>query len=180
MKLTKKDLRTIIKPALTLFIICAAVTALLALTDNLTEKEIAAREQQRISDSRKTVLPEAEIFEEYNDSTVTGINSDGGIIGYVFTVTEHGYSGDIQVMVGINKDGKVSGVNLIKHSETPGLGAAAGGPSFLDQFRGLSGKAEVGKNIDSISGATITSRAVSRAVNGAIEQYKTIKESEND
>ena len=83
--------------------------------------------------------------------------------------------GDISVMTGVDADGKVTGVNILSHAETAGLGAKAAEQSFRDRFVGLvSGitvsKDKAGENsIDAITGATITSRAMTEAVNAAIE-----------
>ena len=103
------------------------------------------------------------------------LNADGGIIGYVVVNSEKGYGGDISVMTGVDADGKVTGVNILSHGETAGLGANATNESFRDQFKGLVNgitvsKDKAGENsIDALTGATITSRAVVRAVNAAIE-----------
>ena len=173
------SLKAIIRPALTLFFICVAVTSLLALTNSFTDKKIAEREEQQIAETRKAVLPDAVSFEEVRENAFAGKTAGGDTAGYVITVTERGYGGDMLVMVGIDTEGKVSGVSLLRHNETPGLGAEAGKPRFLNQFTGKSRKVEVGGNIDSVSGATISSKAVAKAVNDAMEIYKAITEGED-
>ena len=103
------------------------------------------------------------------------VEENGEIIGHVVVNTAKGYGGDISVMTGVDADGKVTGVNILSHAETAGLGAKAAEQSFRDRFVGLvSGitvsKDKAGENsIDAITGATITSRAMTEAVNAAIE-----------
>ncbi|MDR1438561.1 MAG: RnfABCDGE type electron transport complex subunit G [Clostridiales bacterium] len=103
--------------------------------------------------------------------------SGGRTLGYVATVLSKGYGGDIAVIVGIGADGKITGVRVASHSETPGLGANSTNPDFYSQYdqkdirREISvAKASPGDNdIAAISGATITSNAVNTAVKAAIE-----------
>ena len=105
-------------------------------------------------------------------------------MGYVFETESKGYGGTIQVMTGISTEGDVTGVVILSHAATPGLGANAEKENFRDQFKqpapenGL----DVVKyqppaegQIEAMTGATITSKAVTSAVNLAIEQYHTIK-----
>ena len=103
------------------------------------------------------------------------LDKDGNVLGSVVVNVAKGYGGDISVMTGVDKDGKVTGVNILSHSETAGLGANAVKESFRDQFVGLVkgitvSKDKPGENsIDALTGATVTSRAVTKAVNAAIE-----------
>ena len=97
--------------------------------------------------------------------------------GYAIQVTTAGFGGDLVLMVGVNRQGQVTGISVISHTETAGLGAVAAenstkGQTFRGQFVGQSGPFAVTKDggqVDSISGATITSRAVTQAVNAAVE-----------
>lgn len=100
--------------------------------------------------------------------------------GYVVTVTDkEGYGGDIQITVGVTKDGTVSGVSILSISETAGLGMRATEAKFQEQYVGkntdkfyVSKDGGEGEPIDAISGATITSRAFTGAVNTAIGYCK--------
>ena len=175
----KIDIKSVVKPALVLFIICLVTTALLALANLLTTDQISEQANQDVAETRKKVLSAAVSFEEVNDTCVRGKNADNKTIGYVITVAEKGYGGDIQVMVGIS-DGKVSGVRVLSHTETAGLGAKAAEAEFLDQYTGLAENAEVGKNIDEITGATISSKAVTRAVNTAMKEYQKLAGEKNN
>ena len=105
----------------------------------------------------------------------------GEPVGYVITVTDKdGYGGDIQITVGIMSDGTVNGISFLSISETAGLGMRAKEPSFYNQFAGqqaekfyVSKDGGDGQPIDALSGATITSRAVTGAVNTALGYYQT-------
>ncbi|MCR5451184.1 MAG: RnfABCDGE type electron transport complex subunit G [Lachnospiraceae bacterium] len=113
-------------------------------------------------------------------------DSSGADIGYVFTVTTHkGYGGDITLTVGIDSaTNKMNGYSITDISETPGLGMKSTEPKFMSQFEGLSMEVEkytVTKSspakegeIEAIGGATITSRAVTNAVNAVMYYYKHI------
>ncbi len=104
-------------------------------------------------------------------------NNNGSVIGYAITVTsKEGYGGDITFTVGINNEGVVTGVSILSISETAGLGMNAKEKSFLDKYVGKSGgnfvvnkdnKDNLPNEIDAISGATITTRAMTKGVNAA-------------
>ena len=124
--------------------------------------------EQDISDSAVTV-----------DAIAAAEGEDGALLGYAVTVTAHeGYGGDIVFTVGIDLEGRCTGISMLTISETPGLGMKAAGEDFLAQYEGdapsvyyITGKdpeAEAGAGIDAISGATITSRAVTKGVNAAL------------
>lgn len=107
---------------------------------------------------------------------------DGDPRAVTFETSGKGYGGDVGLMVGIDtKDEKLMGVGVTTHGETPGMGAKAKtDPSFAAQFKGLSLEDPVkvtgdGGNINAISGATITSRAVCSAANDALEIYEKLK-----
>ena len=113
------------------------------------------------------------------------LDASGNVIGYiVFTTSREGFAGDIQICTGINKEGKLTGVAVLEINETPGKGMLAKEPEFTDQFVGKDASSDLelvktgnaDKNqIDAISGATYTSRAVTNAVNAAIHFVNTIE-----
>lgn len=180
MKITAKD---ILKPALILFAICLVVTALLAGTNLLTKNKIAEQSALEAEQSRKVVLSDADSFEEADGYYIGKANDK--TVGYVFQTEAKGYGGTVKVMTGISADGQITGVVILEHSETPGLGANAEKASFTDQFKQavpengitlVKNKAPSDGEIEAMTGASITSRAVTNAVNEAIEQYNTVKE----
>lgn len=93
------------------------------------------------------------------------------LAGYCVTVTADGFGGPMELMVGVSAQGSVTGVAILSHSETPGLGGDVDDPAFLDGFLGLSGTVRIGggsNSIDGVSGATESSQAVAQGVNQAL------------
>jgi len=178
----KSVFKKIIKPAAILFIICFVVTVLLALTAEFTDRVIEEKAKRELNETRKSVLSGAVSFEAVDgyENAVYGVDESNNPAGYVFTITVDGYGGEMQAIVGIGDDGKVDGVNILSHSETPGLGSKATEKDFLIQFEGLFEKAKAGQGVDMITGATVSSEAVIRAVNIAIEEYISIAGGENE
>lgn len=180
----KLDVKEVARPALTLFSICLVVTLLLAATNLLTRNQIEVMNKQSEAQSRQVVLPDATSFENSNDkSYATGKKGDD-VIGYVFTTKAKSYGGDMSAMTGISKDGKVTGVVILSINDTPGLGLNAEKESFRNQFKKAvpekgfevikSGAPKDGQ-IEAMTGATITSKAVTNCVNEAVKQYQKIK-----
>ena len=99
-----------------------------------------------------------------------GKNAAGQLVGYVMPVTTRGYDGKIEMVLGVDADLAITDFRILKHSETPGLGAKAVDEAFRSRFRGRKlGQLEVTKSPDpkkvlAITGATITSRAVASAL----------------
>lgn len=105
------------------------------------------------------------------------VDASGNVIGHIMSSESNdGYGGAIRVSVGVTKEGEVTGMEILEMAETPGLGMRAGEPEFTDQFKGknvdLFKLTKTGKSaddeIDALSGATITSSAVTNAVNAAV------------
>ncbi|MPN65164.1 Electron transport complex subunit RsxG [bioreactor metagenome] len=100
-------------------------------------------------------------------------------MGYNLTVTPKGYGGLIEMVVGIDDEGKLIDIKILSHTETPGLGAKAADPAFSDQFEKknvdrivITKSAPTEENeVQAISGATITSSAVADGVNTALEYW---------
>lgn len=182
----KMSLKEVLVPAFSLFMICLVVTALLAGTNLMTKDVIAQQSLQKEEESRRVVLSSAETFEEaVQGETVyyLGKDASGQEAGYVFTTKAKGYGGDIQVMTGVDMEGTVTGVVILSQNETPGLGANAVQDSFRNQYKqaapqnGFSVvKGDAGEGeISAMTGATISSNAVTQAVNGAISLYYEIQ-----
>lgn len=164
----------ILKLTVTLFLITAVVAGLLGLVNFITADKIAAGAAQKAAEAKAAVLA-ADSYEavtDYSDASglIVGLWRAGDE-GYVAECIVGGSQGDIDLMVGVRADGTVSGVSLIPPiSETSGLGANAAKPEFTNQFIGKSGTVSVTKDggeIEALTGATITSRAVCRAVSAA-------------
>ncbi len=163
-----------IKPVLVLTLICIISSALLGLVNFVTDPIISARKSSEALETQKVFFPDASAFEEIPIS-LSGIRSvihaDSG--GYLVTVETGGYNGTFPVIVGISEDGKVVGVNPDVSGETVDKGTLAGEKEFTDRFIGLSENAD---GVDTISGATISSKAVRSAVTNALSVYDAVKE----
>lgn len=173
----------IVKPTVVLMIICLVTSALLAVTNEKTAPKIAELAAQTELNSRKLVLSGAESFEEATAGEIAyciGKDASGSTAGYIFTTSDKGYGGEVKIMVGISSDGKVAGVQTLILNETVGLGMKAKEESFLKQFVGKFGEIGVAKNnpndneIQALTGATITSKAVTAAVNKALDNYANV------
>ena len=173
MTMTAKSGGYFAKLAGTLLLIAAVVAGLLGLVNHITADKIAAINEKKTAASMQEVLP----ADSYNELSYTG--ADPTVVkvyeavgaGYVVEVTPSGFGGSIDMVVGVGTDGTVTGVSIIKMSETSGLGANAAKESFRSQYVGKSGGLAVSKDggeIDALTGATITSRAVTRGVNSAL------------
>lgn len=188
----------IIKNTIILTVITLVSGLLLGLAYEVTKDPIAQSEENAKREAWQAVFPDAseDAFEQTDvDQDIAasvikdlGISAtidevctvDGGDTGYVITATDgEGYGGDIQVTVGITADGTVSGVSFLSISETAGLGMKAREPSFYEQYVGVQAEqfyvskdGGQGEPIDALSGATITTRAVTGAVNAALGYFQ--------
>jgi len=178
-KMNPKD---ILIPAVALLVICLVATTLLAGTNVITSEKIALNAVETEKASRMLVLPEGKNYGEVTtlESGITycvGTDDSGNQVGYVFTAGAKGYGGTVSVMVGLDNDGVITGIEILSHAETPGLGANAVKPDFKNRFSGKSGTLIVdkvsndGQNIQAITAATITSKAVTAAVNSVIAAF---------
>ena len=164
----------VLRLTVTLLLITACVAAALAGVNAITKDRIAEAKQQKMLNAMAVVLPGVEGLApmELTGDTgiVTGVYTSGD--SYAVQVEPVGFNGAVTMMVGITA-GEVQGISVISHTETPGLGAVAAadnakGDGFRSQFTG--GETfVVGENVDAISGATITSKAVTTGVNAAVE-----------
>lgn len=177
--------KQILLPTLSLFLICFVTALLLSLTNHVTVDRIAELQRKAAEETRKQVLSSASVFEEetLEDGTAyyIGKDADGNTIGYVFTTAKSGYGGPVTVMSGFDADGVITGVKVIDCSETAGLGLKAKEDWFTDRYTGKTGALKVAKNaanaedeILAITGATVTSTAVTDAVNQARVYFETI------
>ena len=183
----KLNLKDVLIPTVALLVICLVATTLLAFTNSITAEKIALNAVETENASRNIVLPGGTSYSEVTaaENGVTyciGYDKIGNEIGYVFTAGAKGYGGTVSVMVGMDKQGAVLGLEILSHSETPGLGANAVKDDFKGRFVGKSGVLTVdkvsndGQNIQAITAATITSKAVVSAVNTITEVYTQITE----
>lgn len=159
----KKD---ILIPVLAIALACALLFGVSTGLSTLRE-ENARRE---LNQMMKSILPGSGVFTEepYSgpDETIRTVYRAEN--GHVVHVVTQGYAGDISMLVGVNADGSVAGLVIRELRETWGLGRRAlTDREFLSQFLDTRGNAAVGENIDALTGATVTSRAIARGVNSA-------------
>lgn len=177
------NFKSVLVPTLALLIICLVATTLLAGTNMITKDKIAANAVETENASRSVVLPSAKTYGEVQtlDNGITycvGTDVSDKTAGYVFTAGAKGYGGTVSVMVGLDTEGVITGIEILSHSETPGLGANAVKDDFKSRFTGKSGELTVnktsndGQNIQAITAATITSKAVTEAVNMITEAFE--------
>lgn len=200
-------MRRILQDTLKIFIITAVAGLLLGGVYVITKEPIAKAQEAAQQAAYKEVFAEAESFEafEYDaaqvatilseagcvnetiDGVVVAKDASGNAIGYVFTVTTSaGYGGDITFSVGMKNDGTVNGYSILSISETAGLGMKAKEDAFKNQFNDkkvdrfvvTKTGATTENQIDAISGATITSDAVTGGVNACIAYMKTLMTTE--
>lgn len=187
----KFELKSLLMPALIITIICLISATILVGTYEITKPIIEANNEKRADAARSQVfsLAGAQGFSEISDEELLkdfeGKLPDGLIKvyvannnkGMVLTTEDKGFGGSILVVTGIDNKGKITGIAITDHKETPGLGTKAMTVEFLDQYMGKikidsSKEAKQDVAIDAVTGATVSSDAVYRAVEKALLSYK--------
>ena len=192
----------IIKNTIILTIITLVSGVALGAVYEITKAPIANAQEEAKQEAYKQVFEDADSFDDLEVDAkeaaeavkAAGVDDGaeineaveakqgGETIGYVITATDpKGYGGDIQVSVGIQNDGTVNGIAILSINETAGLGMKASEPEFYEQYSGkqtdhfyVSKDGGEGEQIDAISGATITTRAVTGAVNASLGYYQNV------
>ena len=158
---------------LKLLLICAIVAGVVsfvyALTEEQYERNLQETKNQAIGQifSREGLTCQA--LPGDSAETVYRVTEGDTLIGYCVEIQSPGFGGDIEMMVGYQTDFSILGVSIISLSETPGLGAKVSEADFLSDFEGKNGTLVLGEDIDAVSGATISSHAVTDGVNRATE-----------
>lgn len=159
-----------VKPVAVLVITCVVWGALLGFIHGATEEKIEEAERTELYRTLSEIFPGAQFSEEDGHYACL---ENGGVVGYAMVVEERGFGGKMKVVVGISEEGKVVGVRVVSHSETPGLGSKITEEEFLAQFGGKRLEEILlkkdGGEIEGVTGATISSRAVVRAVRSGLE-----------
>ncbi|MEA2036945.1 MAG: RnfABCDGE type electron transport complex subunit G [Nanoarchaeota archaeon] len=157
---------------ITLMIVTLVASAGLAVTNHITSPQIEYQNELAVKRSLNKVIA-ADSFEKkqfYYDAYI-----DGNLIGRVLEIEAPGYSSTIQALVGIDQNDEITGVDIVYQQETPGLGANIEKEPFLKQFIGMRKDSvkikKDGGEIDAITGATISSRAIADAIAGKISIY---------
>ena len=183
----------ILKVAGTLTVISLVVAALLGLVDSVTRDKIAAIEAENTRIAMSAVVPEGSEFTDKLDITdavaeaasaqggkiseLYGVTNGGAEAGYVMKISASGSQGTIVMMVGVDANKAITGISVVSHAETSGIGTKvvenkpnSAGVPVLDQFVGLSGAGSlvVGSNITAISGATVSTKGITMGANAAL------------
>ncbi|MBQ1843014.1 MAG: FMN-binding protein [Lachnospiraceae bacterium] len=196
------DKKSILRDAMRLTVITLVSGLLLGLVYQITLKPRNAAAAKATNDAYKAVFEDAASFKDYADfdsdkatalvkkagydnisitACVEADDKSGKSLGYVITVVTKSYGGNATFSMGVTNDGTMNGYKITDISDTPGLGMKSTEPKFMDQFKGISiGKYTVTKGtpndneIQAISGATITSRAITNGVDAGFEYFKSI------
>lgn len=159
----RKILAPVLAVVLAAVLLLGLYNGLLGIRTANMEKELQAK--------METILPGSTTFtaEDYTGDDANIRNVWKGQTGYVVETVTYGYAGNITMLIGVHNEGYVTGLQVRDMKETYGLGGETLTDwEFLAQFLRTEGNAEVGTNVDAISGATVTSKAIARSVNSAV------------
>lgn len=172
-------MRDMVKMGLILLLITAVSGLVLGVTNSMTEGIILERAMAGDLASLQVLLGDADSFEPVTGEDVDAVSfvkevfagkQGNEVVGYAIKLATTGYAGPVEIMVGITTGARVTGVEILSHSETPGLGTRITEQEFRDQFVGLDASGDA--NVDVISGATVSSNAVINGVNVAISLFQ--------
>ncbi len=183
-------MKNIIKNAIILTLITLVAGTALAFVYSITKEPIALVESKATAEAYKTVFADAKEFEKVDfdendvadNATIYAVSkalADKDTLGYVMTVSSKGYGGEIKLAIGIDLQGKITGISILDASnETPGLGAKVTEDKFTSQFTGIK-SGELESKVDAISGATFSTNGVKNAVSSALDYFeKNLQEGE--
>jgi electron transport complex protein RnfG len=181
-----------LKLGLILLLITVISAGVLAVSNSITAERIAEADKIANEQAQKEILAEANEFRALDENRLNEIQnansnileiseaySNGNLIGYTIKSVSSGYGGDVVMITGFSLEGKITGMKVLNHSETPGLGANSTKSYFSDSFKNKSVTNELyaGKNpsgeseVQALTSATITTNAVLAGVNAAREVF---------
>lgn len=198
----KSDVNIMLKEAGILFAITLFAGLLLGVVNELTKEPIRIQQEKAVQEACRAVFGSASSFEELEytmepalaeelsgmgvkvGSVYRALGEDGGLLGYVVeSASNRGYGGNIVLYLGITLDGTLNDISILEISETPGLGMQAVDvlvPQFHDRraesFVYTKSGASAENEIDAITSATITTKAVTNAVNGGLKAAYSLRE----
>ena len=189
----------ILKVAGTLTVIALVVAALLGVVNNVTKDKIAEQDAENTRIAMSAVAPEGSEFGDkmdISDAVAAAASAQGGKIvemypmtnggadaGYVVKVSASGSQGTITMMVGVDANKAITGISVVSHAETSGIGTKvvdnepnSAGEPVLDQFIGMSGSGSlvVGKNVIAVSGATVSTKGITMGANAALAAVEAL------
>lgn len=166
-KIEKKTVLSVLNIGARLLVICLVVAAVVSLVNEVTKKRYAELQEQEKANAMAAIFGAETLTYTDLGNGVYALKQGDEPLGYCVESTTAGFGGDMTLMVGFNSDLTVVGVQILSHSETPGLGARVNDAGYLSQYGGKTGDLALGEDIDAISGATISSKAVLAGVNEA-------------
>ena len=173
-----KVMHDFILPILVLTLICFAVSGALAFMDSITQPVIAEAASDRTKTIMNAKIPAAEGFEEidisglFNSRFTMEAYKSTNDVGYVIIKGANGFKSEVIIICGIDNDGKIIAVSVLSHKETAGYGNKMEEASFIDPFIGKDKRLD---GVDTVTGATYSTRAFIDAVNEAFEIYEIVK-----
>jgi len=173
--------KQLIKFGLILAVICMVSTLILTVTYEVTKPKIEEQKKLEEEAALRAIFPAAGTFAKKESGGIEyyeAIKNDS-LIGYCVKAVGNGYGGYIHMIIAIDPSGAIEGLEILQHQETPGLGSKIKEirpgdrePWFLKQFAGKTASSiELKKNIDAITGATISSKAVTDSVRATIDKF---------
>lgn len=162
----------ILKICAPLTVICIVVSLMLALINVMTRARIEDNNAREKAEAISVLFPDAtdiKLFEERDKAEIYTVSDGTNLLGACVTVDTNGFGGTMELMVGVNPDSSVRGVRILSMSETPGIGSKTNSDDFLSRYRDRTGPFILGQNFEGISGASVSSRAVTSGVNKALD-----------
>lgn len=166
---------------LVLLVIAAVSAGSLAGVNLLTKGTILQNNINAANAARKEVLPQAVTFEDSQKISqegfdfVPGFDSSNNLVGYVVIVNQAGYGGNISSSLGVDMDGKITGLKVMNHQETPGLGSKITELTWQKLWIGRDKSHIFNKSVDAFAGATVSPEAVYNGIQRALKAYEEVK-----
>ncbi len=189
----------ILKVAGTLTVISLVVAALLGLVNDVTADKIAEIDAENTRVAMSAVVPEGSEFTDKLEisedvaaaaaaqggklTELYGVKNAGADAGYVMKISASGSQGTIVMMIGVDANKAITGISVVSHAETSGIGTKvvgnepnSAGQPVLDQFIGMSGAGSlvVGKTVTAISGATVSTKGITMGANAALAAVEAL------
>ena len=152
---------------LKLLLICAIIAGIVSFVYGMTLKKYEANIKETKEKAISQIFGKEGLACDEVEKGVYTVQENGVLIGYCVEAAGKGFGGDIQLMVGYTADAKIIAVEIIGHSETPGVGDKVKNPDYLANYKEQSGELTLGTDVDKIAGASVSSRGVMAGVNAA-------------
>jgi len=162
-----------------LCLIAGVSAGILAYVNGKTKPIIEANNQKIENEARKKVLPLAMDFDISNTiktekfEFIPGYNENKEVVGYIAKGSSGGYGGKIEFLIGMDQAGKLTGLSVLSHSETPDLGSKITGEKWQESWIGRDKTYEFNKSVDAFAGATISPKAVYTGIKEILTTFES-------